>query len=150
MDELTFLEISELARLLASRKVSPVELTESMLRRIERLDPGLKSYALVTPELALEQARSAEQMIGRRQILSQLHGVPIGIKDLCYTRGIATAGGMPMHREFTPTYDATVSSSNGGSPLEARAALTESARSRSESISVPSRSKIRRSAFIAR
>ena len=55
MDELAFLEISELARLLASRKVSPVELTEGMLRRIERFDPGLKSYALVTPELALEQ-----------------------------------------------------------------------------------------------
>ncbi len=108
MDELAFLEISELARLLASRKVSPVELTEGMLRRIERFDPGLKAYALVTPELALEQARSAEQMIGRRQILSQLHGVPIGIKDLCYTRGIATAAGMPMHRHFIPTYDATV------------------------------------------
>ena len=103
-----YLEIGELARLLAARKVSPVELTSEMLGRIERLDPKLKSYALVTPELALEQARSAEQMLGRRQVLSQLHGVPIAVKDLCFTRGIATASGMPLHRDFIPSIDATV------------------------------------------
>ena len=57
-DDLHYLEIDELARLIAARKVSPVELTEAMLRRIERLDPALKSYALVTPELALAQARA--------------------------------------------------------------------------------------------
>ena len=101
-DELHFLEIAELSRLLAARKVSPVELTEAMLRRIERVDPALKSYALVTPELALAQARAAEQMIGRRQILSQLHGVPVAVKDLCWTEGIATAAGMPLHRDFIP------------------------------------------------
>ena len=108
MDELHYLEISELARLIAARKVSPVELTRDLLRRIERLDPQLKSYALVTPELALEQARMAEQMIGRRQILSQLHGVPIAVKDLCFTRGVATAAGMPLYRDFVPAIDATV------------------------------------------
>ena len=108
LDDLHFLEISEIARLLAARKLSPVELTEAMLRRIERVDPGLKSYARVTPELALAQARAAEQMIGRRQILSQLHGVPIGLKDLCWTEGIASAGGMPLHAGFVPATDATV------------------------------------------
>jgi len=108
MEALIYLEITELSRLIAARKVSPVELTNEMLARIERLDPGLKSYALVTPELALEQARRAEQMIGRRQVLSQLHGVPIAVKDLCYTQGIATSAGMPLHRDFVPTFDATV------------------------------------------
>jgi amidase len=107
-DETHYLEIGELARLLASRKLSPVELTRDMLRRIERLDPALKSYALVAPELALEQARAAEQMLGRRQVLSQLHGVPIAVKDLCWTQGLATAAGMPLHRDFVPTVDATV------------------------------------------
>ena len=47
-------------------------------------------------------------MIGRRQILSQLHGVPIAVKDLCWTAGIATAAGMPLHRDFVPSVDATV------------------------------------------
>ena len=103
-----YLELHEVARLLAARKLSPVELTRELLQRIERLDPRLKSYALVTPELALEQARRAEHMLGRRQVLSQLHGVPIAVKDLCYTQGIATAAGMPLHRDFVPAYDATV------------------------------------------
>ena len=129
MDELAFLEISGLSRLLASRKVSPVELTEGMLRRIERLDPGLKSYALVTPEQALAQARAAEQMIGRRQILSQLHGVPIAVKDLCQTRGIATASGMPMHRDFVPSIDATVVKKlrDAGAVLLGKLQMTEGA-----------------------
>jgi amidase len=107
VEELHYLEIAELARLLAARKVSPVELTQALLRRIERLDPTLRAYALVTPELALEQARRAEQMIGRRQILSQLHGVPIAVKDLCFTEGVVTASGMPLHRDFVPSFDAT-------------------------------------------
>jgi hypothetical protein len=128
-DELHFLEIAELSRLLAARKVSPVELTEAMLRRIERVDPTLKSYALVTPELALAQARAAEQMIGRRQILSQLHGVPVAVKDLCWTEGIATAAGMPLHRDFIPPADATVVKKlrEAGAVLLGKLQLTEGA-----------------------
>src|SRR5215831_18238062 len=105
--ELHYLEIGDIARQLAARKLSSVELTEHLLRRIERTDPALKSYALVTPELALAQARAADRMLGQRQILSQLHGVPIAVKDLCNTQGIATASGMPLHRDFVPTHDAT-------------------------------------------
>jgi len=128
-DELHFLEIAELARLLAARKVSAVELAEAMLRRIERVDPVLKSYALVTPELALAQARTAEQMIGRRQILSQLHGVPVAVKDLCWTEGIATAAGMPLHRDFIPAVDATVVKKlrEAGAVLLGKLQLTEGA-----------------------
>ena len=106
-DELHYLEIGELARLLAARQLSAVELTEQMLRRIERLDPTLKSYALVTPELARSQARQADRMLAQRQVLSQLHGVPIAVKDLCFTEGIVTASGMPLHRDFVPRIDAT-------------------------------------------
>jgi amidase len=127
--ELHYLEIHELARLLAARKVSPVELTQGMLRRIERLDPALKSYACVTGELALAQARRAEQMIGNRQILSQLHGVPIAVKDLCYTEGIVTAAGMPLHRDFIPGFDATVVRKlrEAGAVLLGKLQLTEGA-----------------------
>ncbi|HEX7438624.1 MAG TPA: amidase, partial [Caldimonas sp.] len=127
--ELHYLEIAEVARLLASRKVSPVELTREMLRRIERLDPDLKSYARVTPELALEQARAAEQMIGRRQILSQLHGVPIAVKDLCFTKGVVTAAGMPLHRDFVAGFDATVVTRlrEAGAILLGKLQLTEGA-----------------------
>ena len=105
--ELHYLEIEQVARLLATRQLSSVELTEQMLRRIERVDPALKSYARVTPEVALAQAREADRLLGKRQVLSQLHGVPIAVKDLCYTKGVATASGMPLHRDFVPTFDAT-------------------------------------------
>ncbi|HVQ02765.1 MAG TPA: amidase family protein, partial [Burkholderiaceae bacterium] len=80
--ELHYLEIGEVARLLSSRQVSAVELAQQMLRRIGQVDPTLKSYARVTPDLALAQAKEADRMLGRRQILSQLHGVPIAVKDL--------------------------------------------------------------------
>src|SRR4029078_3490831 len=89
-------------------RVAPVHLPRDLLPRIERLDPALKSYALVTPELALEQARRAEQMIGRRQVLSRRHGVPIAVMDRCYTKAVATAAGMPLPRGFEPAFDATV------------------------------------------
>jgi amidase len=127
--ELHYLEIAEVSRLLATRQVSAVELTEQLLRRIERVDPQLKSYALVTPELALAQARAADAMIGRRQILSQLHGVPIAVKDLCYTKGVPTAAGMPLHRDFVPSYDATVVRRlrDAGAVLLGKLQLTEGA-----------------------
>ena len=108
MDELHYLELTEVAHLIQTRKVSPVELTQAMLRRIESLEPRLHAFATVTPELALEQARKAEQDIAARRYKGALHGVPIGLKDLCYTKGIATAAGMPIHRDFRPDFDGTV------------------------------------------
>jgi amidase len=129
INELHYLEITEVARLLATRQVSAVELTQGLLRRIEQLDPALKSYALVTPELALAQAQAADRMIGQRQILSQLHGVPIAVKDLCYTKGVATAAGMPLHRDFVPSHDATVVRKlrEAGAVLLGKLQLTEGA-----------------------
>lgn len=106
--DLHYLELTEVAHLIQTRKVSPVEVTEAMLDRIAAVDGRLHSYALVTAELALEQARRAEEEISRRRYRGALHGVPIGLKDLCYTKGIPTAAGMPIHRNFRPTFDGTV------------------------------------------
>lgn len=107
-DELAFLDATGIASLLHTRKLSPVELTRSMLARIERLDPKLAAYALVTPELALAQARDAESLLMQRRILGPLHGVPVGLKDLCFTKGVRTMAGMPIHRAFLPRFDGTV------------------------------------------
>ena len=128
-EELHYKSLFEIAKLLATRKLSPVELTKYMLDRIERIDPQLLSYTLPTPELALHQARLAEEQIGRRQILSQLHGVPVAVKDLCYTQGIPTMSGMPLHRDFRPGYDATVVRKlrEAGAVLIGKLALTEGA-----------------------
>ena len=128
-EQVFFLEIGELARLLHSRKLSPVELTQSMLERIAQLDKRLGAYALVTPELALEQARDAEKLLMQQRILGPLHGVPIGLKDLCFTKGIPTAAGMPMHRNFVPTFNGTVVSRlrNAGAILLGKLQMTEGA-----------------------
>jgi amidase len=103
-----YFELIELARLIEARTLSPVDLTEVMLRRVEALQPRLRAFALVTPELALQQARTAEAELTAGQYRGALHGVPIGLKDLCYTAGIPTAAGMPLYRDFRPDFDATV------------------------------------------
>lgn len=128
-DEIAFLDAAELARLLHTRQLSPVELTRAMLDRIARLDPQLAAFALVTPELALAQARDAEKMLMQRRILGPLHGVPIGLKDLCFTKGIPTAAGMPIHRGFVPAFDGTVTARlrDAGAILLGKLQMTEGA-----------------------
>ena len=128
-DQLAFLDAYALAGLLHSKQLSPVEVTQMMLSRIERVDKTFLSYATITYETALAQARSAEAMIMRRQILSPLHGVPIALKDLCFTQGIVTAAGMPMMRDFVPVYDGTVVKRlrEAGTVLLGKLTMTEAA-----------------------
>jgi amidase len=104
---LHYLELTELADLIAERAISSVEATRAQLARIAGLDGRLKSYAVVTAELALAQAEAADGEIavgGRR---GPLHGVPIGIKDLCWTKDAPSTAGMAVHRDFRPATDAT-------------------------------------------
>ncbi|MBV8869119.1 MAG: amidase [Acetobacteraceae bacterium] len=126
---LHYLELTELARRLHAKEISPVEATKAQLDRIEALDGALGSYALVTPELAIQQARAAEAEIQRGQIRGPLHGVPIAVKDLCWTTGIDTAAGMTIHRHNKPAEDATVVRKlrEAGSVLLGKLQLTEGA-----------------------
>ena len=108
MTDLCNLEIVELAPLLRDRQVSPVELTESYLDRIARLDPQLNSYIRVMPDEARAAAREAELEIGRGTWRGPLHGVPLGIKDLFDVAGVPTTMGSQILRHNVPTRDATV------------------------------------------
>jgi amidase len=127
--DLHYLGLVDVARRLEVGALSPVALTEVMLKRIEELDGRLKSYATVTPELALKQARDAEGEIRRGNYRGPLHGVPIAVKDLCYTKGIPTAAGMAIHKTFEPSYDATVVERfrDAGAVLLGKLQLTEGA-----------------------
>src|SRR6516162_806371 len=107
-DELCYLELVEVGRRIQARQLSSVEVTQAVLDRIARLDPRLKAYATLTPDLALAQAREADREISRGTLRGPLHGVPIAVKDLCHTKGIPTAAGMPIHKEYRPDRDATV------------------------------------------
>jgi amidase len=105
---LHYLELTDLSRRIHTREISPVEATTAQLARIEKLDGQLKSYAHVMAEAALMQARAAEAEITRGEIRGPLHGVPIAVKDLCWTQGVPTAAGMTIYKDFRPTEDATV------------------------------------------
>ncbi|RPH44775.1 MAG: amidase [Burkholderiales bacterium] len=107
-DDIGWLDMGELARRIRAREVSATEVAQAMLRRIERHDPTLRAYALVTPELALGQARDADAALARGEATGPLHGVPIAVKDLCWTRGVRTAAGTVVHRDFVPEVDGTV------------------------------------------
>ena len=92
--------LSETARLLQTKAISPVELTRHMLDRVAAVDRNLKSYVTVMADRALDAARRAEAEIQSGRYRGPLHGMPIGMKDLCYTRGVATAPGTKIYSGY--------------------------------------------------
>jgi len=107
-DDLHWLEIAELSRLIQARHVSPVEVTRTLLERIGQIDSRLHAFAFVASDAALEQARQAEARLARRERLGPLDGVPLAVKDLCWTQGVPTGAGMPLRRGWLAPSDATV------------------------------------------
>ncbi len=107
-DELCFMSVSDAAPLIESRQLSPVELTEAHLERIERAEPSLNAFITLLSEEALQSARSAEREIAGGGYRGALHGIPIGLKDLYFTKGVATTVGSRILRDFVPDYDAAV------------------------------------------
>jgi len=95
-DDLCLLDLVEVGRRVQAGKLSSVEVTRALLDRIARHDSRLKSYATLTADLALAQAKQADAEIARGEIRGPLHGVPIAVKDLCNTKGIPTSAGMPI------------------------------------------------------
>ena len=106
--ELGYATIEELAPRIASGEISPVELTEAQLGRIAALDGRLKSYATAMADSALTEARRAELEIAAGEYRGPLHGIPLAVKDLCYTAGVATMGGTKVLEDFRPDFDSTV------------------------------------------
>ena len=121
--------MTEVAQKIKSRELSPLELAESMLTRIEAIDDRLKSFATVTRERAMEAALLAEQEIDSGIYRGPMHGIPVAVKDLCFTEGVRTMGGLSVYREFTPDHDGTaVARLNGaGAVLLGKLNLTEGA-----------------------
>jgi len=102
------LPATELSDRIWKGEITSRQATESMLDRIADLDGTLRSYQLVTRDLALEQAGRADEAVARGVRLGPLHGVPIAVKDLCFTRGIPTGAGTAVLQDWCPGFDATV------------------------------------------
>ena len=97
----------EAARRIQRRELSPVELTESLLNRIDSLEPGLKAWVYLDREAVLADAKQKQAELDGGARLGPLHGVPIGLKDIYYTAGIPTTACSKVYADFVPEYDAT-------------------------------------------
>jgi aspartyl-tRNA(Asn)/glutamyl-tRNA(Gln) amidotransferase subunit A len=106
--DLAALSLSEASRLVRARAVSPVELTNACLERIERHQPALNAFIEVTAEAALERARAAEREIAAGRWLGPLHGIPIALKDLIDVAGTPTTAASRAFADRIPAVDAEV------------------------------------------
>jgi aspartyl-tRNA(Asn)/glutamyl-tRNA(Gln) amidotransferase subunit A len=107
MTALYTLTIAQAAEQMRTRQLSPVALVRSCLERIEQLEPRLQAWVTVDREGALHAAKQCEEEIGQGRYRGPLHGVPIGLKDIFYTKGLKTTAGSPIYADFVPDYDAT-------------------------------------------
>ena len=106
--ELAFKPASELRDLILKKEISPVELTQVYLDRINNLDQNLNSFITTIPEQAIKDAKSAEKAVMDKRMLGPLHGIPISIKDLEYTKGIKTTMGSLVFKNKIPEFDSIV------------------------------------------
>ena len=106
--ELLNLDVATLGEEIRARRISPVELTEAYLARIEAIEKRVAAYITVTADRARADAMRADSEIAAGHWRGPFHGVPVALKDLCYTSGIRTTGGAKILADFVPAYDATV------------------------------------------
>jgi len=102
------LSLAEASQLVRAKKISPVELTQACLRRIEQLNPKLNAFITVTADTALTEARAAEAEIRGGRWKGPLHGMPTALKDLVDTAGVRTTAGSALFKDRVPSQDAEV------------------------------------------
>lgn len=126
-EDVLYLPIRELGEHIRTRKISPVELTESYLDRSKRLGPRFNAYVTITEDLALDQARAAEKEISGGHYRGPLHGVPYAAKDLLAVKGYETTWGAKPYADQSFDYNATVIErlNRAGAILIGKAAMIE-------------------------
>jgi aspartyl-tRNA(Asn)/glutamyl-tRNA(Gln) amidotransferase subunit A len=126
-EDILYLSVFELGQLVRTRKISPVDLTESYLARSERLGPQLNAYVTMTNDLALQQARAAEREIAAGRYRGPLHGIPYAAKDLLAVKGYPTTWGARPYAQQKFDFNATVIDqlNSAGAILIGKAAMIE-------------------------
>ena len=105
---LCFLTLGELSELLHKREVTSVEATSAVLDRIHKLNPTLRAYLTILDDSALRQAQAADKEIAAGKWRGPLHGVPVAVKDLCWTKGVPTTCASKVLGDWRPDSNATV------------------------------------------
>jgi aspartyl-tRNA(Asn)/glutamyl-tRNA(Gln) amidotransferase subunit A len=108
MDEICRLDAVALAAMVRAKKISPVEVVDAVLARMDQLEPALHAFCTPTPEAARAEARRIEAAITAGQQRGPLAGVPVSIKDLICTRGVRTVSGSLAYADFVPDEDDVV------------------------------------------
>ena len=108
MTDLAFTSAAEMASMIRNREISPVEVTQATLSRIEQSQPILNAFITVAAEPAMEAAKAAEAAVMGGAVLGPLHGVPLAVKDLVPTAGIRTTWGSLIFKDHVPDADAVV------------------------------------------
>ena len=107
-DELHYMSAWEVSRRIREGEVSPVDVVDACLARIEATEPTLNSFITLLPEAARAAAQRAEQEIARGNYRGPLHGIPVGLKDLFNTAGVRTTSGTRIYDNYVPAADCTV------------------------------------------
>ena len=131
LDDVHYMSLTDLGEAIRTRAISPVEVTEAMLSRIEAVDGELKSYLTVLPDHARAAAQTAQAELDAGLWRGPLHGVPIAVKDLCETTYAPTSAGMKIHAEYIAEQDSTVVSrlDKAGAVMLGKLTMTEGAMS---------------------
>ena len=126
-EDVLYLSVRELGYRIHTRRLSPVELTEAYLERSKKYGPQLNAYATLTPDLALQQARQAEEEISQGHYRGPLHGIPYAAKDLLAVKGYPTTWGAKPYQNQRFDYNATVINklNEAGAVLLGKAAMIE-------------------------
>ncbi len=101
------LTLGEMIQQIRRKKLSPVSLAESLLQRIDSLEPSILAWVTLERGKVLEEARLLEREISRGRTRGPLHGIPIGVKDIFYTAGVKTTAGSKVFADFVPNFDST-------------------------------------------
>ena len=125
--ELHYLTIRDAGARIRGKRLSPVELTQATLARIDAVEPKVRAFITLTREGALEAARAAEREIMAGRYRGPLHGIPVAVKDTHYTKGVRTTCASPVHENFVPAFDATIVTrlKNAGAILMGKTNLPE-------------------------
>jgi aspartyl-tRNA(Asn)/glutamyl-tRNA(Gln) amidotransferase subunit A len=125
--DLHYLTLRDAATRIRSRQISPVELTNAILARIDQVEPKVRAFITLTRESALDSARAAEREIAAGRYRGPLHGIPVAVKDTHYTKGIKTTCASPVLADYVPSFDATVVTKlkNAGAVLLGKTNLPE-------------------------